>query len=630
MSDIQLAAEALQSLRASASMSPPPVPSSSSPEPLKSLSETISMAGLSNPSFSTAENRPTMQFHPSSNTVRLPPISSQTDSSYSHRTVGNLNNHLAQYQDSSYNSRISSTPYLHRQSSNSSLASDNLSLHSAPTSPPHTNALSPNIAVSGLEPRPTSPADSQVDIATSPNSTISNKRKRKIKPGFLNPLVASAAKIYQHGKSYSPRFKYSAEKLESAISSRMANNKPLPSINEPIPGGYQAQAYNANEKSCSNITPPTILPPISSLNPQTSSSRQSPMHKPKKRQKSTWHGVLVTASSIATSLSHENKQRLRYCLHLLKLANTHIAAKVKQLQDLLQEERATAMAHSIASNHVPNAKNDKKRNHFLGQKVNGIKRDIVWTIRKVISALSTYAGNSLPEPARSHVRNYILRLPARWATSLTPSNSISGSSTGYSTPVPGLTSTSTTATLNTPTVDNILSPVPSSPTDSKTNQKGTHSATFLSNSPANTTLHQSISGSPISKEQADEPALTPECNESQEFQHTDTEIANRVLKLATEALDMLGSIISIVDETLEKAEVWCDRFGRVGFNKNGSSKQSESGEQQDEYTTVTSTSTGTKGPEDTNASDETKQELRKRTESSWSESNKPDIEMNNA
>lgn len=93
---------------------------------------------------------------------------------------------------------------------------------------------------------------------------------------------------------------------------------------------------------------------------------------------------------------------------------------------------------------------------------------------------------------------------------------------------------------------------------------------------------------------------------------------------------MLGSIISIVDETLEKAEVWCDRFGRVGFNTNGSSKQSESGEQQEEYTTSTSTSTGIHAPEDTNASDEPKQELRKRTDSSWSESNKPDVEMNNA
>lgn len=173
---------------------------------------------------------------------------------------------------------------------------------------------------------------------------------------------------------------------------------------------------------------------------------------------------MVTASSIATSLSHENKQRLRYCLHLLKLANTHIAAKVNQLQELVQEERAVAMAQSIAANHVPNTGNDKARNNFLGQKANNIKRDIVWTIRKVISALSTYAGNSLPEPARSHVRNYILRFPARWASSLAPSNSVSGTSTGYSTPLPGPVSTATTVAFNTPTIEqNILSPMSSSP-----------------------------------------------------------------------------------------------------------------------------------------------------------------------
>lgn len=65
----------------------------------------------------------------------------------------------------------------------------------------------------------------------------------------------------------------------------------------------------------------------------------------------------------------------------------------------------------------------------------------------------------------------------------------------------------------------------------------------------------------------------------QGFKHTDAEIANRVLTLANEALDMLGSIISIVDETLEKAEVWCDRFGKVGINRNNSKNEPQENQQ---------------------------------------------------
>lgn len=621
MSDIQIAAEALQSLRASSASSSPVPPSSDLLEP---VTHTSSHTSTSSYSPTLASHKPNSQLgNPDSLSIQLPPIGSQTDTFYSPQQSSKLgskpfNHHYHhqqnQHRDSSYRSRSSSISSVVSGVTGSNLTVvDSSVFHSPISSPSHINK--------GLNTTDfTTIADSQASTSAPNSSKVtkstgqdSKKRKRSIKSGFLNPIVVSAAKIYQQGKSYSPRFRQSAEKLESAISSRITINKSSPTVptNEAIPGTSSGSTSTSNSSSSfsssnSNLNStfrtqeyssdgemrgsqsPTILPPISSLksltsSPSSSSStqQQQDIPKPKKRQRSTWQGVLVTASSIATSLSYENKQRLRYCLHLLKLANTHIAAKVNQLQELLQEERAAAMAQSIAANHVPNNnnhthnntndKNFKNRNHFLGQKVNTIKRDIVFTIRKVISALSTYAGNSLPEPARSHVRNYILRLPARWASSLAPSNAGSGTSTGYgtgystgySTPVLGPSSTVGTSAPNTPTIKSMLSPTP----DHEESLNGLQTES---------TLNQSVPGSPSSV-----PPSSSSSNSNNNSHHSDAEIGNRVLSLATEALDMLGSIISIVDETLEKAEVWCDRFGRVGINTRGPpsrEKESEKGE----------------------------------------------------
>ncbi|KAF9148342.1 hypothetical protein BG015_009925 [Linnemannia schmuckeri] len=45
-----------------------------------------------------------------------------------------------------------------------------------------------------------------------------------------------------------------------------------------------------------------------------------------------------------------------------------------------------------------------------------IKKEVVETLRKVISIVSRYAGAALPDPAKISVRQFILSMPVRWAT----------------------------------------------------------------------------------------------------------------------------------------------------------------------------------------------------------------------
>jgi Transcription factor Opi1 len=249
----------------------------------------------------------------------------------------------------------------------------------------------------------------------------------------------------------------------------------------------------------------------------------------KKRTK--WHSVIVTAASLA-SLSKDSRQRLRYLLHLLRLANDQLAAKVTSLQDLIAEQEATEMAQQIAANHVPSGSSDGRAGRTLrcpaGDTVLGLKDEIITTVRKAVTVISTFAGNSLPEPARSHIRNYILQLPNRWALSLdTPANALSRSST-----------VATTA---------VATAVPSgtiSPVEKESNL-------------------QNVNG---------------------DTRNTDIEIGSRILSLAKESLDMLQHIMTIVGDTLDKAEMWCDTLGRPLV---GNSSTVDQGTDSGEFDTAT-------------------------------------------
>lgn len=586
--DIQMAAEALQSLRASSSSSSPATGSgislststtTSSPQASHILSSSSSQTTTLPPLNSSSSSYPTGPVH-------LPPIIPSTDLFFNSRSGKSSSSYY--HRHSPYHSRSSSIssnsitlPTL-GTSSAFTLPSTSIEPHHSPTaSPPllSSTLTSPTISPQGHK-LPSidaailgdSPSSSSSSINQGNNFDTQINNKRKFTPGFLNPLVSSAAKIYEQGKSYSPRFKYSAEKLESVISSRM-NTQNSHSTNKENPRSHS-----------SNILPLSQTDTLDSPFSHDSQVTEQPPPQKKKRPRSTWQGVLVTASSIATSLSYENKQRLRYCLHLLKLANTHIASKVNQLQDLIQEERATAMAQSIAANHVPSMNTSgtyrnngstsfsKNQNLFFGQKVNTIKRDIIWTIRKVVSALSTYAGNSLPEPARSHVRNYILRLPARWVSSLSPSNPGSTPSTRCSTPATAFMTANATdhtgTSLNSPMGCSLTSPIHSNSNENKSidsNITAKNNDSTIS-SPASFKTEATLLLSPVTSGPSSLNNKSFIATEQQQKIHSDAEIGTRVLSLATEALEMLGSIIAIVDETLDKAEIWCDRFGRVGIN----------------------------------------------------------------
>lgn len=128
--------------------------------------------------------------------------------------------------------------------------------------------------------------------------------------------------------------------------------------------------------------------------------------------RSRWQNLVieagVTAGGIGAAVSEESMKSLKYCLHWLHYATAHLDHQVGILREFIL---------SLSSHH----RNDalmRSEDARAASILDGIKRDVVETIRKVVDVVSTYAGAALPEQAKRYVRSSILGLPEKWARAM--------------------------------------------------------------------------------------------------------------------------------------------------------------------------------------------------------------------
>ncbi|KAF9998415.1 hypothetical protein BGZ80_005842 [Entomortierella chlamydospora] len=125
------------------------------------------------------------------------------------------------------------------------------------------------------------------------------------------------------------------------------------------------------------------------------------------QQLSGWKGVVATVGSASAAgvaiFSEESMKSLRYCLQWLQYAVQHIDHQIGLLKaflvSLANPSQNTALVPSSAASTLAS-----------------IKKEVVDTLRKVITVVSRYAGACLPDQAKISVRQFILSMPVRWAT----------------------------------------------------------------------------------------------------------------------------------------------------------------------------------------------------------------------
>ncbi|KAJ5085017.1 hypothetical protein N7532_009788 [Penicillium argentinense] len=322
-----------------------------------------------------------------------------------------------------------------------------------------------------------------------------------------HPLISSAingsVSAYATSKSYSARFKSSAEFIERNIGSPVANtvgtvgrktgvesglrwalqrrdsgneskhsskrrkvNGDVATNSMDVEQGPEEAATQSRTRSSSDISMTETLPPYDEM--------RSPRYEEKpERQNPTWQSRLVISTSgLGVAMSEESLRSLQYCLTWLRWANGRLGRAIVALQNALTEweNHKARLKQQADADRATSPENTS----LLTQRIQAVKEDVLSTLKQVVDVVSKYAGGALPENARHLVRRHLTSLPHRFQMAST------------------------------------------------------------------------------SQPHPDSPAASSEA----------TVGAHRILVLANEGLDILGQVSGVVNDTLVSAEHWCDRLGR--------------------------------------------------------------------
>lgn len=215
-------------------------------------------------------------------------------------------------------------------------------------------------------------------------------------------------------------------------------------------------------------------------------------------------------------------------------ATAHIDAQILILRDFMESIQPLPQRDSHPHRRPPISEEQLR-------KLTEVRKDIVSTIRQMVDVVSKYAGGALPEPARGKVRGFILKLPQRWATRTAAAGVAAGSAMPGSSGATGVASErerETVAAAGSST--GVLRRGQGREKRAAQRERGTNSRATSPSPPDSHTTHSgsaSVANQQISHSNA-------------------TAAAQRILSLATESLDMMRNVTSVVKDSLDRADAY--------------------------------------------------------------------------
>ncbi|KAF8344495.1 transcription factor Opi1-domain-containing protein [Amanita rubescens] len=432
--------------------------------------------------------------------------------------------------------------------------------------------------------------------ATSSRSTSSSPVARRpsspivLSPSLVTrvshlPLVNSVLRTYEQGKASSRVVKYGAEMMESSVRT----------ISRPVIDRLPVNVNQIDEFACRQLDrfdryrrasscETSDRPPSTEIADETrrSSEYASPdsptstlaqvgedradgkaithQNEPQLEnserqiaQRSRWQAVLLEAGGLSAAFSDENMRRLKYCLHCLQYATAQIDAQILILRDFIAGLQP--LPHTASSSRRTDplfVRCPVSQAHM--RTLTDVRRDLVQTIRQVVDVVSKYAGGALPEPARTRVRGFILKLPQRWASKVgvgVPAVT-DGSGAGDRERESVTTAASGSGAVRRPN-RRAAYRERGTGSDSKVSSRGPSPS-----SPRLARNSQSSDGSSV------EPVVSAGAA---------VLAAQRILTLATESLDMMRGVTGVMKDSLDRADAWVNRLRTVGIQRNESTEE---------------------------------------------------------
>ncbi|KAI5839512.1 transcription factor Opi1-domain-containing protein [Morchella snyderi] len=260
---------------------------------------------------------------------------------------------------------------------------------------------------------------------------------------LLSSAITTSINTYAASKSYSASFRYAAESVENRVGlpvsnvvsavgrrtgldgvlrrglQRSATPSPAPAPSSPSPRN------DTNKKRKTRSDPQDTAAADGANGALVTQQHQSP-------ESQTWQKrIVLGASGLSVALNEESLKNLKYCLQWLRFLNVHLNKLVTALRSVVEEldnhrPSGSAAASASSANGVAPASAAGPHPPLLppiyeGQraaltaKVEGLKAEVVNTMKKVVEVVSNYTGSALPENARDLIKRHIFSLPQRFA-----------------------------------------------------------------------------------------------------------------------------------------------------------------------------------------------------------------------
>jgi hypothetical protein len=331
--------------------------------------------------------------------------------------------------------------------------------------------------------------------------------------------------------------------------------------------------------------------------------------------RSRWQSIILEAGGFGAAWSEESMRRLRYVLQWLQYATDHIDQQILAIRDFTESLQQNYFDPSTAEDSPTTPTNNKRSsaNHTRSSsisvrgghsrsesesesqaissvhmhKLTSLRRDVVHTVREVVSVVSKYGGSAaMPEPARNAVKGFILKLPKKVGDAMRMGASSTDIPSAPVAPSGGVVGVSG------PERDSVAFAASGRPgSDRRRRTRGDRGVGGSNSAAQSPSISRAPSPSNSPRISAD-PSISgmdeDQSSSGSGFRHgpplhtmsagSAAATAQRILTLATESLDMMRGMTAVVKDSLDRADAWVERLKRVGVQR-GDGEPDASGSQ---------------------------------------------------
>lgn len=243
---------------------------------------------------------------------------------------------------------------------------------------------------------------------------------------LLSSAITTSLSAYGASKSYSASFRYAAESVENRVGLPVSNvvsavgrHTGLEGVlrrglqrSSSIPNATAQHRPDSKKRKTRSDVDKKVDADADARKVLVQQQRDSEVLEVEGQ---TWQKrLMLSTSGLGVALNDESLKNLKYCLDWLRFLNVHLSKLVTALRSVVEEldnhqqQQQQQVQQNIVEGEGTFGKllpaGCEQRRVQLAARVEGLKAEVVGTMKKVVEVVSNYTGSALPDNARDLIK----------------------------------------------------------------------------------------------------------------------------------------------------------------------------------------------------------------------------------